>query len=191
MGEVGAPRVFGLPQERERAVAVLNDCYGKNLLDLAELERRLDLVERATTLDALEAVLADVPQEHRTGTTTGSLSDHETVVCRMTSQRLSGRRLLTKTLEAQVSMGTLVLDYRDVALPPGVMEVRLDLDMSSCRIRLPEGVEIENRLELHMSNVRETPARGEKSTTVLRLVGSLRMSNLKVSRKGRFLGLFG
>lgn len=172
-------------------MAVLNDCYGKNLLDLAELERRLDLVEQAATLDALEAVLADVPQEHRGVPGPGFLSDHEAVVCRMTSQRLSGRRLMTKTLEAQVSMGTLVLDYRQVTLPPGVMEVHLDLDMSSCRIRLPEGVEVENRLELHMSNVRETPARGESPTTVLRLVGSLRMSSLRISRKGRFFGLFG
>lgn len=190
MGDLPAEprRVFGLSQQRQKAVEILNHCYTADLLDLAELENRLALVERAATLDDLDRVLADVPEEYRrSGVASVGLSDAESVVCKMSNKTVADGLLLTKVFRAEVSMGKLVLDYRNLPLPEGNLEVQLQVSMGNCLIRLPDGVLVENRLKETMSTVRERPDVGARARpmTVLRLTGEVNMSSVKVHRRGR------
>jgi hypothetical protein len=183
-------RVFGLPQQRQKAVEILNHCYSNDLLDLLEFESRLALAEKAVTLDDLERVLADIPEEHRNpGVSAVGVTEAETVIGTMSTKRVSDGVLLTKVLEAQVTMGTLVLDYRHLALPEGVLEVRLKASMSNCRIHLPEGVGVELRLQETMSKVKEQhdyAFGSRKPRTILRLTGEAHMPTVKILRRSRF-----
>lgn len=183
-------RVFGLPQQRQKAVEILNHCYSSDLLDLIEFETRLAAVEKAVTLDDIDRVLADIPEEHRNpGFSPVGVTESETIHGTMNTKVVSDGVLLTKVLEAKVSMGTLVLDYRRIALPQGVLEVHLKASMASCRIHLPEGVQVEIRLQETMTTVKEQPdyAFGSrKPLTILRLTGEAHMSTVTILRRSRF-----
>ena len=186
----GPRRVFGLPQERQKAVDILNHCYTADLIDLTEFESRLGAVERAGTLDDLERVLADIPEIHRQfGVAPVGVSEAETVVAKMSNKRVSDGVLLTKVLAAEITMGNLVLDYRNLALPDGVLEVRLAMKMSNCRIHLPPGVQVEIRLKETMSTVREQQDYefgSRKPVTILKLTGEVSMSTVKILRRSRW-----
>jgi hypothetical protein len=184
-------RVFGLPQQRQKAVDILNHCYSSDLLDLDEYESRIAMVEGASTLDDLDRVLADIPEEHRNpgGESPLGVTETEKVVGTMSTKRVSDVLLLTKVLEAEVSMGTLILDYRRQALPPGVLEVRLKASMATCRIHLPAGVRVEVRMQETLSRVWEQPdyeAGPQSPATVLRLTGEAHLSSVKIARRSRF-----
>ena len=56
-------RVAGLPRKREETVEILSECYARDLIELDEYERRIDLIHDAATLDDLEALLSDVPAD--------------------------------------------------------------------------------------------------------------------------------
>jgi hypothetical protein len=183
-------RVFGLPQQRQKAAEVLNHCYSNDLLDLNEFEARMGLVENALTLDDIDRVLADIPDEHRQqGASAAVASDREVVVCKMSTKKVSDGVLLTKVLDAQVTMGTLVLDYRHLALPAGVLEVHLKAEMGNCHLYLPDGVQVEIRLDETMSRVHEQQDHGfgsRKPVTTLRLTGTSHMSTVRIRRRSRF-----
>ena len=55
--------VYGLPKLRSRVEGVLGEAYTENEIEMAELERRLALVQEATSVEALRRVVHDFPPE--------------------------------------------------------------------------------------------------------------------------------
>jgi len=105
---------------------------------------------------------------------------------------VSGPLLSSRRLEAKVSLGTLKLDYRYTPLPEGVVEVDLDVHLSTCKIWLPEGCALENRLTEHLSTVKEylhpsdAPIR-----TIIRLTGKVHLGTVKVFQNSFWSRLLG
>jgi len=54
---------YGVPARRKAITAQLGDAYARDMLDQREFERRLELAEAASTLEALEALVADFGSE--------------------------------------------------------------------------------------------------------------------------------
>ncbi len=55
--------VYGLPKLRSRVEEVLSDAYTENEIEMEELERRLALVQEATSVEALRRVVYDFPPD--------------------------------------------------------------------------------------------------------------------------------
>ena len=55
--------VYGLPKLRSRVEDVLGDAYTENEIEMDELERRLALVQEATSVEALRRVVDDFPSK--------------------------------------------------------------------------------------------------------------------------------
>lgn len=56
------PTVFGLSKKREQVITLLGDAFVANDLDLAEYERRLEIAQKAGSVEALENAIYDFPQ---------------------------------------------------------------------------------------------------------------------------------
>ena len=54
-------RAYGVPAKRSRIVELLTEAYARDDLDESEFERRVELAERARTIEELDALVADFP----------------------------------------------------------------------------------------------------------------------------------
>lgn len=172
------PRVVGLPGAREAALKRLNEAYVANLLELPEFETRVAAVEAARSLDEVEGQVSDLPSG-------AVVTEIETLDCQMGTKHVSGGQLKARRVEARVSMGTLKLDYRQAALPEGVLELDLDVHLGECKIWLPDGCDVENRIAEQLSTVKvhsQASDPGRPARTTLRLSGKANLSTVKVYR---------
>lgn len=56
------PTVFGLTKKREEVITILGDAFVANDLDIKEYERRLEISQKAASIEALENAIYDFPQ---------------------------------------------------------------------------------------------------------------------------------
>jgi len=59
--DIKSRTVVGLPIRRDEVVEMLTACYGENLLELEEFERRVTEVEKATSLEEIDLLILDLP----------------------------------------------------------------------------------------------------------------------------------
>lgn len=184
-------RVFGLPQKREEAVTLLNHCYAKNLLELDEFENRLELVEKAKTLDELDDILSDIPDELKKiaanrETPVSDMREHEDFRCTFSYKTVSFPKLCAKKLDIKARFGSVVMDYHRQQLPAGVLDVRLDAKLTNFYITLPPDARIETDVDERFSNIYEGRSLAKAINpprTIIRLKGKIGFSSIYIEMK--------
>jgi hypothetical protein len=124
----------------------LSEQFAADRLTLDELERRLDLVYKATSPAELSAITADLPAPVAMASPTVRGSHGQVTRSVRTffgSTERSGPMELPPHLEVRAVFGSVELDLRDATFG-AFTEISIKATMGSVEITLPMGVRVEN-----------------------------------------------
>ena len=162
------PAAYGVPKLRRQVLERLADAYADDNLELAEYERRVHDAEQATTIDELEALVADFPGGR--AATAANEAPGALAAGGGSAVTVMGERDLVvqsaQDLPRQVInvMGATRIDLS--AAPPGVYELRVYNVMAELQVAVPYGTEIERTLWSLLSEVSIKPWKVKRSTRV-------------------------
>lgn len=137
---------------REKAVEILKECFARSLCSLEEYEERVGRVEAAGSLREIDAVLREIPQEVRALCASAGAAarsglpfgpEVQRIRTVMGSRTYRGNWLASRSVELRCIMAETVLDFRDVELPRGRIEVQVLCVMCSLEILVPPEVRVE------------------------------------------------
>ena len=140
-------------EARQKAIDVLSESFARDEMDVEEFEQRVDLVERAESMEQLRAILADLPAPSvpvkrevavRPTLPADRIRDHSVIVGIMGGGTRSGSWTPARNNWAVGVMGGCELDFRDARLGPGVTEVRVLAIMGGVDIIAPPDVQVES-----------------------------------------------
>lgn len=175
------PRPVPLEQTRERIVAQLCDQYAAENLTDAGLEERLMRAYAATSVAALQELVADLPTE-APGTAAlpavarpELVSERQVILAVMGGAERKGTWVPPRHLHLLTVMGGAHLDFRDARFSAGVTEITCFVMMGGVEIVVPPGVHVDmNGLALmggfgHSGTASVPPA--DANAPVLRIGG--------------------
>jgi len=182
-----------LPAQRERTIKILTECFARDLLEMDEFERRVSLAHQAGSVRDLARLIDDVPGDlveaadrSPEPASAGSVvlkEEEQPVYGIMMSRRLRGQWLKCRTVNARTLMSSLEFDFRDLELPPDIVEINVLALMSSVVVTVPENLPVQTEVVPILGEVKE----GRRLKTVLprkgpgvRLTGFAMMSEVKV-----------
>ncbi|GMR11831.1 MAG: DUF1707 domain-containing protein [Gemmatimonadota bacterium] len=148
----------GVGKRREQVVEDLMEHFANDVMDLTEFERRLDVANRAKSLEELNALLTDLPTSAalmRTSKLTPSrggsavvvpsedVRDRSLMIAVFGGTSRRGRWVPARKNTAIGIMGGVQLDFREAMLGPGVTEVSLFACMGGIEIIVPPEMAVE------------------------------------------------
>jgi hypothetical protein len=184
-----------LQPQRDRVIQTLCEHFAVDHLSAEELEQRLDLAHRATSLAELEALTTDLPS---LASATGVAAEATRALARPEEVDATGIVLAVmggaerrgvwtppRQLNVLAVMGGVELDFREARLSPGVTELNVLALMGGVEILVPPGVRVESAVIPIMGGVN---SRGVGSTAgpgapVLRLRGLALMGGIDVRER--------
>jgi hypothetical protein len=161
------PDKKALIDARERVVARLTDGFARDEIGLDQFEQRVNDAYQSRTPAQLEALVADLEDASSeakgpvvveaelvpaTGTpANGALVPaHASAAPRVfarailgTAERSGSFALPPENAQASAVLGSLVIDLRDVVLPPGLTEVRVRAVLGSIEVFVPADMNVE------------------------------------------------
>jgi hypothetical protein len=174
---------------RDQVLARLSDAYAGDLFDVDELERRLDLAHKATTLAELDALVADLGAATALAVAPVTALDDpgrpatKTMRVIMSAVKRVGTWIVPKQLTARVFWGHAELDFREASLGPGVTTVDARVTMAGLTIIVPPALAIDVDVSSFMGSVEarhRAPAEPDPARPLLRVTGSVVMGNVEV-----------
>jgi len=186
--------------QREYVVQRLSDAFAADRISVDELDARLGMVYRATSLQQLGQLLEDpsnpgwslekplpgarVAQEF-------AVPDRGVGFAFMGGFERGKGWVLPRHFKAMAVMGGVELDLRDARFAPGVSEIEVFAFWGGIEIIVPDGVRVESVGMAVMGGISVTS--GETSlddpdAPVLRISGLALMGGVEVSRKDRNRG---
>ena len=186
-----AESLVALRDRRHQVIARISDCYASDILEVEELEHRLDLAHAARTVAELDELVADLAP----GPTTALAPMAPTAVddpTRAEKKKLrvvmshvsrSSRWTVPRTLQLRVLWGNAELDFRDASLAPGVTTIDVGVLMGNLEIILPPHLSIDVDVSSFMGSVEERhriPPDADPARPLLRLTGAVRLGNLEI-----------
>jgi len=139
-----------LEQTRERTIAELCRGFAQEHIDAEQLQARLDEAQRASTVEQLRALVADIPAVHEPVASAGTqlahpsqVSPQQTVVAVMANTTRKGAWTPSRQLNVIAVMGGAELDFREARMPPGITELNVFAWMGGVEVVVPQGVRVE------------------------------------------------
>jgi hypothetical protein len=165
MSAAGPRAVVSVRVYREATIGKLSTAFAADDLDVDEFERRVTAAHRAETLEALDALVADLPPGQgpsqaapAPSTALAPASDAapstglvvvergpatRTLVAVMGGNERGGRWAVPRTLRSFTLMGATQLDFREAELQPGENLVRIFSVMGGVDIIVPPEVAVD------------------------------------------------
>jgi hypothetical protein len=189
-----AESLVALRDRRHQVIAHLSDCFASDVLEVDELERRLDLAHAARTVAELDALVSDLAPAQTTAlapVATTAIDDPgraERKQLRVVMSHVARKHRWTvpRTLELRVFWGNAELDFRDASLAPGVTTIDVGVLMGNLEIILPPHLAIDVEVSSFMGSVEErhrVPPDADPALPVLRLTGAVRLGNLEITTR--------
>jgi hypothetical protein len=151
----GELELASLREARDRVIARLSDHFASDDIDLAEFERRVDLAHRAAGVADLDALLADLPAPAGCAALQpapapglalariGATPEQGSMVAIMSASERKGSWLVPRRLRSVSVMGSAVIDFREVAIPPGISEITITAVMGAVQIIVPPELSVD------------------------------------------------
>ena len=182
-----------LERERERVITLLSREFANDNLSLDELETRLELAYRASSMAEVRALASDLP-----GVDQGSVGSavrpapppSELVQSRLVS--LLGNHVRRgvwvppQLLTLLAVMSDTHLDLREAQLSAGVTEIRVKATMAAVRITVPPNVHVLIDTNGFLASINDRTDRGPqppRGAPVVRVTGWAFMSEVKIRRR--------
>ena len=158
MSEGMSVRQQGLKAARQRVVETLMEHFANDVLDMTELERRLDVANRSANEAELNELLADLPATDlpvpvssvvpaRGGApvvvSADRVKERAYMVSLMGGNSRTGRWVPARSNFAVGVMGGFSLDFREAMLGPGVTDVNVFVMMGGAEIIVPPEMAVE------------------------------------------------
>ncbi len=143
---------YGVPAFRETVTTQLSEAYGNNMLDQKEYERRLDVAQKAETIEELKAVVADFgPMEAMPRQVTAVPPRRDTHVMSSHNHLFDpSREIAYRGLNV---MGGTVIDLRTLRGSGATVVVTLDGCMAEYRVKIPRGTRLVRELRVVMGEL--------------------------------------
>jgi hypothetical protein len=192
------------PEQRDATVARLTEAFADGRIELEDLEQRLEIVMRATTLEDLKLTLTglDTAAAPAAGgepevrvpappfrTDRPKASPRTIVVMSGTHRR--GRWVPAPIHRVYAFMGGAKLDLRDAELLPGVTEIRLNVLMGGVSVIIPPDMDVEVDGWAFMGGIEERdvhPAPLETQVRRLRIYARVIAGGVEVKVRDRKTG---
>jgi len=185
--------VVRLPAQRERTISILSECFAKNFLEMEEFESRVSRAHQARSVQDLARLIDDIPGElaeaaeetpkHASAEGLVLRAEEQPVYGIMMSRRLRGQWLKCRTVNSRTLMSSLEFDFRDLVLPPDIVEINVLALMSSVVVTVPEDLPVQTEVVPILGEVKE----GRRVKTALskkgpgvRITGFVMMGEVKV-----------
>jgi hypothetical protein len=191
-----AESLVALRDRREQVISRLSDGYARDLYDVDELERRLDLAHGARSVAELDALVSDLGDAPATTTALvpagptaiddPSRADTKKLRVIMSSVERRGRWTVPRELDLRVLWGNAELDFRDASLGPGVTTIHVRVFMGNFELVLPPNLAIEVSVSSFAGAVTErhrVPPDADPARPQIRVVGTVRFGNLEVTTR--------
>lgn len=185
------PKRAGLRAARARAIEQLSNGFARDELGLEEFEDRLNRAYGAEGEPQLEALVSDlspqtlaiVPASAPT-TALAPLagSGAPRAVAILGSLERHGQ-LAARSSGALAVLGSVVIDLRDVALPPGITTLQISAVLGSVEVIVPPNLAVESEGQSVLGSfegVQRLPRVPDPELPVLRVVGRAVLGSIEV-----------
>jgi len=165
--------------DKNNIIAFLVSAYARNRINIAEYERRLDLLNNINTKEDLTLLVNDLIIDSR------EITDVESITLKMENRNFARSTLLTKKLLISIKYSTIVLDYTDIDLPDGKYEIQMNGDIANITIKAPIQYTVENQISSQMVTINESKndeTQKWKRSVILKLTGKLKKSEINIVR---------
>lgn len=184
-----------LEREREKTIELLSEHFAHDNLPLEELERRMALVYKASSVPALRELTRDLPSTAAPAPLRASapvpqafLPESGRIVSVMATTKRKGVWQPPRDLDLWCVMSETQLDFTQAQLAPGVTEVDIFALMASVKIIVPPGVRVVCQPTAFMAEVADEssdPPPVGSGAPVIRITGFAMMTELKVHVRTR------
>lgn len=191
-----AESLVALRDRREQVISRLSDGYARDIFDVDELERRLDLAHGARSVAELDRLVDDLGEPAPASTALvvagpTAIDDPERPDARrlrviMSSVERRGRWSVPRKLDLRVFWGNAELDFRDASLGAGVTTIHVRVFMGNFEVVLPPNLSIEVDVSSFAGSVTErhrVPPDADPARPQIRIVGSVRFGNLEITTR--------
>ncbi|MCW5808066.1 MAG: DUF1707 and DUF2154 domain-containing protein [Deltaproteobacteria bacterium] len=192
-----AESLVALRDRREQVILRLSECYATDVLDVDELERRLDGAHGAHTVAELDALVADLAPPAPASTALvpvqRSLAVHDPHRLEHKKQRVwlsavekRGAWSVPRHLDLGVFWGSAELDFRGASLAPGITTIEVSVTMGNLEVILPPDLAVDVDVSSLAASVEErhrVPPQHDPERPLLRITGKVRFGNLEISTR--------
>jgi hypothetical protein len=184
--------LIALRDRREQVIAALTDHFAADVLDVDEFDARVDAAHQATSIAALDKLVADLaPVTTHVPTTALVVHDNparpETkgLTAIMGGFERQGPWVVPKRLRTRVFWGGGVLDFRDADFGPGVTEMHVFCMMGGLQIIVPPQLAVDVEVTSIMGGVdqRHAPMAPDPGRAILRITGTVVMGGLDIETR--------
>lgn len=185
--------LVALRERRDQVIAILGDQFSKDALEVDELERRLELAQRAETVAALDALVADLPA---TAATTALVPaptppaegwpERRRIAAVFGSVEKGGTWTPARHVTALTVFGSAKLDLREANLAPGVTELRVRCVFGSLELIVPPQLAVESDATAifgSFEEVHRAPREPDPTRPVLRITGVTVFGSVEVETR--------
>lgn len=189
------PRIRISDADRERAAARLHTALSEGRITVSELEERLAVVYAARYEDDLLPPFADLPGGAPLAASAGlTIPAVKPLVIRsgVGTVKRAGQWAVPARLRVHSTMGSVVLDFCDTAVPHPVVDVELDLGAGSARLLVPDEATADvDGVVAGMGSVKcSVPSLPRPGVPHFRVHGRSGMGSVTVRRRYRFAGRY-
>jgi uncharacterized protein DUF1707/cell wall-active antibiotic response 4TMS protein YvqF len=189
--------VPSLTDERERVTQQLTEHFANDRLTMDELEMRLERVYKASNLEELRRLTADLPEPTALAPAEPAepvslAPDRDRIVAIMSETKRRGPWLVPQRLGVFAVMSDATIDLTHATLPAGIIDIHVRSLMAAVKIVVPPGVQVVSRVGSVMGTVHgdgapdDTPgAPARRPGTVVRLTGWACMAEVSVKVRKR------
>ncbi len=196
--------LVAIRDRREQVIARLSECYASDVLDVDELDRRLDLAHGARTVAELDALIADLAAP-ATSATRGALviagshaiddpnrAERKKLRVVMSAIERKSRWLVPRHLDVRVFWGAAELDFRDASIGPGTTTLDVRVTMGALDLILPPHLAIDCDVSSFAvasqprspgSERHRVASEPDPAMPLLRVVGAVRFGSLAITTR--------
>lgn len=198
MAESGTSLV-ALRDRRDEVIALLTLRFSDDVLDVDELDRRLDLAHSATSLAELDALVTDLDAPATTTALATRPASSQTLVrddpnrpaekklwCILSGVDRKGRWIVPRTMRVRCFWGGGRLDFREADFGPGVTELHISCVMGGFEVIVPPNLAVDVDASAIMGGFDErhrAPAAAEPGQAVLRITGFVMMGGVSIETR--------
>lgn len=187
--------LIATPKGRDEAIAKLQEHYALDHLEVADFEKRVELVERATSQAEIDRALAGLPSLPDEAASTALAASSRSDLARASRGRVSttmralfsnierrGAWRVSSLVHATATFGNVEVDLTTALLPPGETEIVARALFGNVKILVPEGLAVDcdgGAILGTFSHVTCGPA-STRDARRLRIVGRAVFGNIEV-----------